>query len=117
LAQEAARLSSQLEGDERVLTLQVDERLEVPLGWYLRGLEQVSYVARVPAEPQAGGVVTLEGAPGPAGFVGLRFGLRSVNTTLKRSPMEWLRWWVGYKPMSIGTQTERVVLWVRQPLP
>jgi uncharacterized protein (TIGR03663 family) len=117
LAQEAARLSSQLKGDARVLDLQVDQRLEVPLGWYLRGFDQVTYDSTVPAESEISGLVTLGDAPGPAGFVGLRFDLRSVNTITKRSPMEWFRWWVGYKPMSIGTQTEGLVLWVRQALP
>jgi predicted membrane-bound mannosyltransferase len=116
LAQEAARLSSQLEGDERVLDLLVDERLEVSLGWYLRGFEQVTYFSALPAEPVAGGIITLGDASAPTGYVGLRFALRSLNTTLKRAPTEWLRWWVGYKPMSIGTETEAIVLWVRKPL-
>ncbi len=117
LAREASRLSSQLEGDERVMTLLLSERLEVPLGWYLRSFAQVSYTRSIPSEPEADGLITLDGLAGPSGYVGLRFGLRSANTTLSRSPLEWLRWWTGYKPISVGTQTERVVLWVRQPLP
>jgi uncharacterized protein (TIGR03663 family) len=117
LAREASRLSSQLEGDERVMTLLLSERLEVPLGWYLRSFAQMSYTRSMPAEPEADGLITSDDVAGPTGYVGLRFGLRSANTTLSRSPLEWLRWWTGYKPMSAGTQTERVVLWVRQPLP
>ncbi len=116
LAQEAARLSSQLEGDERVMTLLLSEQLQVPLGWYLRAFAQVNYANVIPAEPEADGLITLDGVAGPSGYVGLRFSLRSVNTTLSRSPQEWLRWWTGYKPLLVGTQTERAMLWVRKPL-
>ncbi len=117
LARETSRLSSQLEGDERVMTLLVSEQLEVPLGWYLRSFAQMTYTHKIPAEPEADALIALDDVPGPTGYVGLRFALRSVNTTLSRSPLEWLRWWTGYKPVTVGTQTERVVLWVRRPLP
>lgn len=117
LAQEASRLSSQLEGDERVMTLLVSEQLEVPLGWYLRSFSQMSYTHTIPAEPEADGLIASDSVAGPTGYVGLRFGLRSINTTLSRSPLEWLRWWTGYKPILVGTQTQRGVLWVRQTLP
>ncbi len=116
LAREASQLSSHLHGDARVLAWQVEERLEIPLGWYLRDFEQVSYLSRVPPEPDAPGVIALAGVPGPSGYVGLRYALRSFSTTLERSPIEWLRWWTGYKSGSLGQQTEHVVLWVRKSL-
>lgn len=117
LAQQAAELSSHLEGDERVMAWQVDERLEVPLGWYLRGFEGVNYVAKVPADLDSGGVIVPVGVPAPEDYVGLRFRLRSAWAGGRYPLLEWLRWWAGQKSALAGRQVdEEVVLWVRQSL-
>jgi uncharacterized protein (TIGR03663 family) len=117
LVRRAAELSSHLEGDERVMAWQVDERLEVPLGWYLRSFEQLSYVTKVPSELDAGGVIVPLGVSAPAKYVGLRFGLRSAWRGGQYPLVEWVRWWFGLKSALMGQQLEeQVVLWVRQPL-
>ncbi|MBC7233427.1 MAG: glycosyltransferase family 39 protein [Chloroflexi bacterium] len=113
LAQKAAEFSSHLQGDPKVMPWQVDERLEIPLGWYLRHFEQVSYVSRVTAEPQGVGVILPAGAPAPAKYVGLHFDLRSAWLGGKYPLLEWLRWWLGLKSGLPAPQAEEVVLWVR----
>jgi uncharacterized protein (TIGR03663 family) len=117
LAREAAELSSHLAGDERSMAWQVDKRLEVPLGWYLRGFEQVSYVTRTSTDGNTGGVIALADAPAPADYVGLRFGLRSAWAGGRYPAVEWVRWWAGLNSALEGQQlAEAVVLWVKQPL-
>jgi len=117
LAQETALLSSHLEGDARVMAVEVEERLEIPLAWYLRTMEQVTYVRGLSGEPGNRAAIASEDTAGPTGYVGQRFVLRSGGATLKRSPMEWLQWWTGIRAPAIGHQTERVILWVKKELP
>lgn len=117
LSEAAARLSSQVTGDERTMTLRVDERLEVPLGWYLRKFEQVSYVREVAEQPDADAVILPAGAPAPSEYVGLRFALRSSWVGGRQSLFEWLRWWTGQKTAVRGQVVEEaVVLWVKKPV-
>lgn len=116
LAQQAAELSSHLQGDARVMHWLVDERLEIPLGWYLRNFEQVTYISRLTAEPEDAGVILPVGASAPAKYVGLHFGLRSAWAGGKYSSLEWLRWWTGLRSALPVPQTEEVVLWVKSPL-
>jgi uncharacterized protein (TIGR03663 family) len=116
LSEVAARLSSQVTGDERTLTWRVDERLEVPLGWYLRRFDQVSYVREVGEQPEAEAVILPAGAPAPSEYVGLRFALRSSWVRGRQSLFEWLRWWTGQRSAVRGQVVEEaVVLWVKKP--
>jgi len=116
LARYATELSSHVKGDARVMDWQVDERLEVPLGWYLRSFERVSYVATVASEPPVGAVILPVDAPAPARYVGLRFGLRSALIGEQQPPVEWLRWWIGYKSALTGYHAgDEVMLWVKSP--
>ena len=113
LARQAAQLSSHLKGDARAMTWQVDERLEVPLGWYLRNFEQVDYVSKVATEPDAEAVIVPADAPAPARYVGLRFRLRSIWMGGGYPIIEWVRWWTGYKSALAGYQSgDDVMLWV-----
>lgn len=116
LAQKAAEFSSHLQGDPKVMPWQVDERLEILLGWYLRYFEQVTYISRVTSVPEDVGVVLPAGAPPPAKYVGLHFDLRSSWPGGKYPLLEWLRWWLGLKTALPAPQTEEVVLWVRSGL-
>ncbi|MGB9879271.1 MAG: hypothetical protein ACPLRM_00790, partial [Anaerolineae bacterium] len=116
LAQKAAEFSSHLQGDPKVMPWQVDERLEIPLGWYLRHFEQVSYISRVTSVPEDVGVILPAGAPPPAKYVGMHFGLRSSWPGGKYPLLEWLRWWMGLRTALPAPQTEEVVLWVRSAL-
>jgi hypothetical protein len=117
LADYAAEFSSDLEGDSRVLVWYVDERLEVPLGWYLRPSEQLQFVRRIPAELSGAGVIAPADAEGPPDYVGLRFTLRSSLRSVPYPWTEWLRWWVGMKSSVTAQRAdEQVVLWVRGPL-
>nr|MBC7244914.1 glycosyltransferase family 39 protein [Chloroflexota bacterium] len=113
LAEQAAEMSSHLEGDPRAMNWLVDERLEIPLGWYLRDFEQVSYSSRMPAELEGAGVILPVGASAPAKYIGLHFGLRSAWLGGKYPLLEWLRWWIGLRSALAAPQTEEVVLWVR----
>ncbi|KPL21743.1 MAG: hypothetical protein AMJ93_08850 [Anaerolineae bacterium SM23_84] len=112
----AARLSSQVTGDERTMTWRVDEDLEVPLGWYLRRFERVSYVREAAEQPDAEAVILPAGAPAPSEYVGLRFALRSRWVGGRQSLFEWLRWWTEQKSAVRGQVVEEaVVLWVKKP--
>jgi hypothetical protein len=115
LARKAAQFSNQLLGDPRVMDWQVDASLEVPLGWYLRSFEQVSYVTRAPSNPEAAGVILPATAPAPAKYVGLSFALHSTWPGGRYSLIEWLRWWTGQQPAFTKPQHDRVMLWVRAP--
>jgi hypothetical protein len=117
LASKAAQFSSQLLGDPRVMDWQVDASLEVPLGWYLRSFGQVSYVPRVPANPEAGGVILPAAASAPAKYVGLRFALHSAWPGGRYPLTDWLRWWTGQQPAFTRPQDDQVMLWVRAPQP
>lgn len=116
LARKAAELSSELRGDERTMTWQLDKGLEVPLAWYLRPFEQLTYMATLPARPGADGVIVPAGTSAPGEYVGLRYALRSIETGELPSLFEWLRWWTGQES-DLGGQAreEAVVLWARQP--
>ncbi|MBM4430385.1 MAG: hypothetical protein FJ026_08590, partial [Chloroflexi bacterium] len=114
LTREAKVLSSHLEGDPRIMSWQVDERLETPLGWYLRDFEQIHYFSRIAATPQSRGVVTTETSPGPRGYVGLRFGLRLSRADTNWLAADWLRWWLGIRPSTVAQQVEKVLVWVRR---
>jgi len=115
LAREAARYSSQLLGDSRVMDWQIDRSLEVPLGWYLRGFEQISYTSGLPAQPLTTGVIVPAGTPAPARYVGQRFQLRVLSGEPKRALIEWLRWWTGYQFTSAEVQSQDVMMWLRTP--
>ena len=115
LARKAAQFSSQLLGDPRVMDWQVDASLEVPLGWYLRSFERVTYVSRVPASPQAAGVILPASASAPAKYVGLRFALHSTWPGGRHALEDWLRWWTGQQPAFTRPQHDEVMLWVRAP--
>ena len=115
LASKAAEFSSRLLGDPRVMTWQVDATLEVPLGWYLRGFEQVSYVSRAPASPEAAGVILPAAASAPAKYVGLRFALHLSWPGGRYALADWLRWWTGQQPAFTRPQHDEVMLWVRAP--
>ncbi len=115
LAGKAAQFSNQLLGDPRVMDWQVDASLEVPLGWYLRSFGQVSYVASVPASPEAAGVILPATASAPARYVGLRFALHSAWPGGRYSWTDWLRWWTGQQPAFTRSQDEQIMLWVRAP--
>jgi hypothetical protein len=114
LASEARVLSSHLEGDPRAMSWQVDERLEVPLGWYLRDFEQIDYVSQVASEPESRAVLATETSSGPTGYVGLRFGLHLSRVDTKWPLVDWVRWWLGFKPSSAAQQVEKVRIWVRR---
>ncbi len=117
LAEQAAELSSHVVGDARVLAWQVDEQLEVPLGWYLRHFESVEYFRRMPLELVSDGVIALEEVGGPSDYVGLRFGLRSSWVPGPASLMDWLGWWSGKRVAPPGQRLdEGVVLWVKPRL-
>jgi uncharacterized protein (TIGR03663 family) len=117
LADKAAEFSSRLLGDPRVMTWQVDASLEVPLGWYLRSFEQVSYVTHAPASPEAGGVILPAAAAAPAKYVGLRFALHLTWSGGRYTLADWLRWWAGQQPAFTRPQHEEVMLWVMAPQP
>lgn len=116
LAEKAAEFSSHLQGDPWVMSWLVDERLEIPLGWYLRQFGQVSYVSRAISVPEDAGVILPDGASAPAKYVGMHFGLRLSWPGGKYPLLEWLRWWMGLKTTLPAPQTEEVVLWVRSGL-
>jgi hypothetical protein len=117
LARKAAEFSSRLLGDPRVMTWEVDASLEVPLGWYLRSFEQVSYVTRAPASPEAAGVILPAAASAPAKYVGLRFALHLTWPGGRHALIDWLRWWTGQQPAFTRPQHDEVMLWVRAPQP
>jgi len=114
LAREAMVLSSHLEGDPRAMSWQVEERLEVPLGWYLRDFEQITYVSQVASEPESRAVLAMDTSPGPRGYVGLRFGLHLSRVETRWPLADWVRWWLGFKPSSAAQQVEKVRVWVRR---
>jgi len=114
LAEHAAALSSHMDGDPRTMSWLVDERFEVPLGWYMRGFEQVSYVASMPAAPAVRGVIVPADAPAPEGFAGLRFRVHSEPSETRYHPIDWMRWWTGHKSVIESTAVgEDVVLWIK----
>ena len=115
LARKAAQFSSQLRGDPRVMDWQVDAGLEVPLGWYLRSFEQVSYAAGTLASPEATGVILPANAPAPARYVGLRFAVHSTWPGGRYALVDWLRWWTGQQPAFTKPQQDEVMLWTRVP--
>jgi uncharacterized protein (TIGR03663 family) len=115
LARKAAEFSSRLLGDPRVMDWQVDASLEVPLGWYLRSFERVSYVTHTPASPEAGGVILPAAASAPAKYVGLRFALHLTWPGGRHALVDWLRWWTGQQPAFTKPQRDEVMLWVRAP--
>lgn len=117
LAQYAQRFSSQVLGDPRAMDWQVDQSLEIPLGWYLRHFDRVSYVSRPPLEPRAAGMILPAAAPAPAKYVGLRFAVHASWQGGQYSLVEWLRWWTGQKPALPDPASEEVILWVRSPQP
>jgi len=112
-ADKARQLSGHIVGDSRAMEWVVADQLQNPLGWYLRDFEQVRYAAGAMAGPGDRAIITLGEGSGPAGFVGLRYGLRSRGVVLQRSPEEWLRWWVGFKSPAPVPADEELVLWVR----
>ncbi len=117
LARQTAELSSHVAGDARVLAWQVDERLEVPLGWYLLQPESVSYFKKLPQDLANSGVIAPVEVGGPSDYVGLRFALRSTWTGGSASLTDWLAWWTGKQATLPGQRVdEEVVLWVK-PLP
>jgi hypothetical protein len=116
LAECAAELSSHVEGDPRVMSWLVDEKLEVPLGWYMRGFEAVRYVSGVSSEPNVGGVIAPADAVAPEGFVGLRFRVHSEPSPTKYLPVDWMRWWTGHRSIiEDAVVGEHVKLWVKSP--
>jgi hypothetical protein len=115
LASKAAEFSSRLLGDPRVMDWQVDASLEVPLGWYLRRFDQVTYVTRALASPEAAGVILPAAAPAPAKYVGLRFALHLTWPGGRYTFVDWLRWWTGQQPAFTRPQHDEVMLWVRAP--
>ena len=117
LARKASQFSSRLLGDPRTMDWQVDASLEIPLGWYLRGFEQVIYVNRAPTNPEAAGVILPAAASAPARYVGLRFALRSTWPGGRHNLTEWLRWWTGQQPAFTKPQHEEVMMWVRTSEP
>jgi len=117
LADRAVELSSHVAGDARVLAWQVDQRLEIPLAWYLRGFESVEYFRSLPADLAGSGVITPAEVGGPGDYVGLRFVLRSTWAAAPASLTDWLGWWSGKRATLPGQRVdEAVVLWVRPPL-
>jgi uncharacterized protein (TIGR03663 family) len=114
LAEQAAEMSSHVAGDARVLGWHVDERLEVPLGWYLRGFKSVDYFRVLPLQPGNAGVIAPAEVGGPSDHVGLRFVLRSTWRGGSVSLTDWLSWGTGKRTMPPGQHTdEEVVLWVK----
>jgi uncharacterized protein (TIGR03663 family) len=113
LAQSASKLSSQLQGDPRIMAWQVDETLEVPLGWYLRDFTDVRFVSRVPSNVDVAGIILRADAPAPAHYAGVRYRLHAVwpggNVTL----LDWLRWWIGYRSGLLPQAADEAILWVR----
>jgi uncharacterized protein (TIGR03663 family) len=117
LADQAAELSSHVAGDARVLSWHIDERLEVPLGWYLRHFESVQYFRKLPLDLAEGGVIAPVEAGGPSDYVGQRFGLRSAWTAGSASLTDWLGWWSAKRLTLAGQRVdEEVVLWVKPRL-
>jgi predicted membrane-bound mannosyltransferase len=116
LAEYAAELSSHLEGDERVMAWQVDETLEIPLGWYLRRFNNVEYLPEVAENPDRGGVIVPSEAPAAPQLAGLRFALHVDSPRERRSAQEWLRWWTGHNSvLEDAVIQDEVMLWVRSP--
>jgi len=117
LVSQAAELSSHVAGDSRILTWHVDERLEVPLGWYLRQFEAVEYFRTMPPDVADGGVIAPAQASGPSKYVGLRFALRSSWSAGSASLTDWLGWWSGKRATLPGQRLDdEVVLWVKPSL-
>lgn len=115
LARYAARFSSETKGDPRVLSWQVDESLEVPVGWYLRQFDNVRFERRLPDAPTADGLIFPVAAGQPARYVGLRLAIHSYYPGGSFSLNEWVRWWVGLKSAVSLITNEDAVLWVRAP--
>jgi len=115
LARYAATFSSETKGDPRVMSWQVDESLEVPLGWYLRQFENVTLVRRLPDAPTADGLILPVGAGEPARYVGLRFAVHCYYPGGTFNLNEWVRWWAGLKSAVSMITNEDAVLWVRAP--
>ena len=113
LAAYATTLSSRTDGDPRTLSWLVDETLEVPLGWYMRDFEQVSYVPNVQNAPDVGGVIAPVGAAAPERFVGLRFRVHSEPSGTEYPAVDWMRWWTGHKSnIESSVSGEDVMLWI-----
>jgi len=115
LVRYAAQWSSQTLGDPRVMDFQIDEKLQVPLGWYLRSFPQVSYISRTPPATEATALILPAQAPAPARCVGMRFALHSTWAGGKHSLQDWLRWWVDYRSTLKGQAADEVIFWVRTP--
>lgn len=115
LARLGQKWSHQLNGDPRVMDWQVDQHLEVPLGWYLRSFDKVGYFSTAPATLQATAVVLPMQASAPARYVGMRFRLHSVVPEGKTSKVEWLRWWIGYRSSLAEKAGDEVMLWIKAP--
>ena len=115
LARYAATFSSETKGDPRVASWQVDESVEVPLGWYLRQFDNVTFERRLPDTPIADGLIFPVGGGEPARYVGLRFAVHSYYPGGSFSLNEWVRWWAGLKSAVEMITNEDVVLWVRAP--
>jgi len=113
-SREAALLSSRIQGDSRVMPWFVEADLQVPLGWYLRQFEQVEYVRNMPIEPGLRALVFSDRVPGPAGYVGLRFGLSLDRGSLPSTLQDWLRWWVRPSSPVPLLADRQIVLWVPQ---
>jgi hypothetical protein len=105
--------SQQLQGDPRVMDWQIDQHLEVPLGWYLRSFDRVSYFSTPPVTPQSMAVVLSTQAPAPARYEGMRFRLHSVAPGGPAPLVEWLRWWVGYRSSLTEKAGDEVMLWIK----
>jgi hypothetical protein len=115
LDQYAASFSSQTLGDPRVMSWQVDRTLEVPLGWYLREFEKVSFERTIPAAPAAEGLIFPVGAGEPPKYVALRFAVHSHYPGGSFGFREWLRWWAGLDSAVSVVANEDAALWVRVP--
>ena len=114
LARQTTRLSSRMDGDPRTLSWLVDETLEVPLGWYMRGFEQLSYAPSVQGAADVGGVIGRAHAQAPDDFVGLRFRVHSEPSGLEYPAVDWMRWWTGHKStIEDSASGEDVMLWVK----
>jgi len=113
LAAYATTLSSRTDGDPRTLSWLVDETLKVPLGWYMRDFEQVSYVPNVQNAPDVGGLIAPVGAAAPERFVGLRFRVHSEPSGTEYPAVDWMRWWTGHKSnIESSVSGEDVMLWI-----
>ncbi|MFB0546711.1 MAG: hypothetical protein ACETWB_07360, partial [Anaerolineae bacterium] len=111
------RFSSEREGDKHVVAITVDEATGPVLAWYLRDFRNAHFVTDPGSSTDTAAVITLARDTAPAlaeGYGGQDFLLRSSWRLEGLSGADLARWFL-YRQATTPVQTNKVILWVKNP--